>query len=60
MKVLVGLKNAGAIDRVIVADDSTDATPIIADRLGAEVVRQQDLLSEFGPVLGKGDAIGGR
>lgn len=54
---LVGLRAAGAVDRVLVLDRSTDATPWIAEAAGAEVVRQGDLLPETGPVHGKGDAM---
>ncbi len=54
---LVELRNAGVIDQVLVADDSTDGTASIAQDQGAEVVRQRDLYPEFGPVLGKGDAM---
>lgn len=55
---LVALREAGAIDQVLVLDDdSRDATGAIARRLGADVVRPAGLLPEFGPVLGKGDAM---
>lgn len=55
--VLVALREQGVIDRVIVADHSTDATPTIARAAGAEVVRQADLDPGHGPVCGKGDAM---
>ena len=55
---LVALREAGVIDQVLVLDDdSRDATGEIAARLGAEVVRPAELLPQFGPVLGKGDAM---
>jgi glucosyl-3-phosphoglycerate synthase len=55
---LVALREAGVIDQVLVLDDdSRDATGAIALRLGADVVRPAELLPEFGPVLGKGDAM---
>jgi len=54
---LVGLRRSGVLDRVLVADASTDETPRIAERAGAEVVRQWELQAEAGPVLGKGDAM---
>ncbi len=55
---LVGLLEAGAVDQVVVLDDdSRDGTGSIAAALGAEVVRPAALLPEFGPVLGKGDAM---
>lgn len=57
VEVLVGLRRQGLIDRVIVADDSRDATPTLAAQAGAEVVRQADLRAEAGPVRGKGDAM---
>jgi glucosyl-3-phosphoglycerate synthase len=55
---LVALREAGVIDQVVVLDDdSLDGTGAIAQRLGAEVQRPAALLPEFGPVLGKGDAM---
>jgi glucosyl-3-phosphoglycerate synthase len=55
---LVALREAGVIDQVVVLDDdSLDGTGDIARRLGAEVQRPVALLPEFGPVLGKGDAM---
>ncbi len=54
---LVALRRQGVLDRVVVADASSDDTPRLAERAGAEVVRQWDLHPELGPVLGKGDAM---
>jgi glucosyl-3-phosphoglycerate synthase len=55
---LVALREAGVIDQVVVLDDdSRDGTGAIAADLGAEVMRPAALLPEFGPVLGKGDAM---
>jgi glucosyl-3-phosphoglycerate synthase len=54
---LVPLVGAGVIDQIAVVDNSTDATPEIARALGVEVHDQEELLPEFGPVLGKGDAM---
>jgi glucosyl-3-phosphoglycerate synthase len=54
---LMGLTEAGAVDQVVVVDDSSDATAEIARARGAEVYRQCDLRPEAGPVLGKGDAM---
>ena len=55
---LVTLLEADAVDQVLVLDDdSRDGTGEIAARLGAEVVRPSTLLPQFGPVLGKGDAM---
>jgi glucosyl-3-phosphoglycerate synthase len=57
LEALTPLREAGLIDQLVVVDDSTDGTDLIARRHGAEVHRQRDLLPEFGPVLGKGDAM---
>ncbi len=54
---LVELVACGAIDQVLVVDDSSDATAEIAARAGADVVAQAAVLAEHGPVLGKGDAM---
>ena len=54
---LMPLVERGTIDQVVVVDDSSDGTGEIARRLGAEVHRQSDLCPQFGPVLGKGDAM---
>jgi glucosyl-3-phosphoglycerate synthase len=55
---LMALREAGAVDQVVVLDDdSRDGTGAIAASLGAQVVRPGALLPEFGPVLGKGDAL---
>ncbi|HEV2058805.1 MAG TPA: glucosyl-3-phosphoglycerate synthase [Solirubrobacteraceae bacterium] len=55
---LMGLREAGVIDQLVVLDDdSRDRTGAIARSLGAEVVRPAALLPAFGPVLGKGDAM---
>lgn len=57
VRELVALRRLGVIDRVLVADDSTDDTPRLAERAGAEVVRQADLDVAAGPVRGKGDGM---
>ena len=55
---LAGLRADGLIDDIVVIDgESTDGTAAVAARAGAVVHRESDLLSEFGPVLGKGDAM---
>jgi glucosyl-3-phosphoglycerate synthase len=54
---LVRLRSSGVIDQVVVVDASSDGTGEIAERLGAEVHSQGDLMPQFGPVLGKGDAM---
>ncbi len=55
---LVGLRDRGAIDQVVVVDaGSADGTADVAARHGAEVHQEADLLAWAGPVLGKGDAM---
>lgn len=54
---LMPLVAAGAVDQVLVADDSTDATAAVARAAGADVVAQAAVLSGYGPVQGKGDAM---
>jgi glucosyl-3-phosphoglycerate synthase len=51
------LLDAGSIDQLAVVDDSSDGTAELALSMGAEVYEQSALLPEFGPVLGKGDAM---
>jgi glucosyl-3-phosphoglycerate synthase len=57
VEALTPLIGAGAIDQLVVVDDSEDGTGEVAAARGAEVHRQSDLRSEFGPVEGKGDAM---
>jgi glucosyl-3-phosphoglycerate synthase len=57
LEALLPLQEQGVLDQVAVLDDSTDGTGEIATRLGAEVYDQASLRPEFGPVLGKGDAM---
>lgn len=55
---LCALEAAGVVDQVLVVDAaSADGTAEIAARHGAEVVQEGALLPQFGPVLGKGDAM---
>jgi glucosyl-3-phosphoglycerate synthase len=55
---LVALREAGVLDQVLVLDSgSRDGTGAIASALGADVLDPSELLPEFGPVLGKGDAM---
>lgn len=55
---LVGLRDRGAIDRVLVlAGGSSDGTEELAARAGAEVCDVGSVAPELGPVLGKGDAM---
>ncbi|MBJ7353541.1 MAG: glucosyl-3-phosphoglycerate synthase [Thermoleophilaceae bacterium] len=52
------LRDAGAIDQVIVVDaDSADGSAQAARSVGAEVHQESELLAEFGPPAGKGDAL---
>ncbi len=57
IRELIPLRDAGAIDQIVVVDASSDATGRIADALGAEVHIQDHLRPELGPALGKGDAM---
>ncbi|HUB73715.1 MAG TPA: glucosyl-3-phosphoglycerate synthase [Solirubrobacteraceae bacterium] len=55
---LVTLREAGAIDEVVVVDAaSQDGTAAVAERAGATVLQEAELLPSHGPVLGKGDAM---
>lgn len=55
---LMGLQEAGAIDEVVVIDAaSRDGTAALAASAGARVHQEAELLGEFGPVQGKGDAM---
>lgn len=52
------LRDAGAIDEVIVIDaDSIDGSAQAASAVGADVYQEGELLTEFGPPAGKGDAL---
>jgi len=56
--VLIGLRDAGAIDEVVVVDAaSADGTAAVAERAGAVVLQERELMPAHGPVLGKGDAM---
>lgn len=57
LEALLPLLEQGVIDQLLVADESSDGTGEIAQRLGAEVVRQSSIRPELGPVDGKGDAM---
>lgn len=55
---LVALRDAGAIDEVVVIDAaSNDGTARVAADAGARVLQEAELMPAFGPVLGKGDAM---
>ncbi len=58
VQALVELRDAGAIDEVVVVDAaSRDGTALEAQRAGATVYQEAELLPQFGPVRGKGDAM---
>jgi glucosyl-3-phosphoglycerate synthase len=58
VSALSRLREAGAIDELLVVDAaSADGTARVAERAGASVVQERELLPETGPVLGKGDAM---
>jgi glucosyl-3-phosphoglycerate synthase len=55
---LVRLREAGAIDEVVVVDAAShDGTAAVARSAGATVHQEAALMPQFGPVLGKGDAM---
>lgn len=61
-RVLTGtigpLVDEGLVDEVVVIDAASgDGTAELARAHGARVVQQDDVLAEFGPTLGKGDAL---
>jgi glucosyl-3-phosphoglycerate synthase len=52
------LREAGAIDEIVVIDAaSADGTAAVARRAGAVVWQEDELMPAYGPVLGKGDAM---
>lgn len=48
---------AGLVDEVVVIDGSADGTAARAEAAGAVVLRENEILPEFGLSLGKGDAM---
>jgi glucosyl-3-phosphoglycerate synthase len=55
---LSGLREAGAIDEIVVVDASSrDGTGAIAREAGARVLQERELMADMGEVLGKGDAM---
>jgi glucosyl-3-phosphoglycerate synthase len=55
---LAALRDRDLIDEIVVIDgDSEDGTAAVAASAGARVHRETDLMTEVGPVLGKGDAM---
>ena len=58
VEALLALREQGVIDEVVVVDAaSEDGTAERAERAGAVVWQEADLLPAHGPVLGKGDAM---
>ncbi|MGA2006144.1 MAG: glucosyl-3-phosphoglycerate synthase [Solirubrobacteraceae bacterium] len=58
VEVLAGLRERGAIDQLVVIDGgSSDDTARIAADAGASVFPESALMSSYGPVAGKGDAM---
>jgi glucosyl-3-phosphoglycerate synthase len=58
VQTLLGLRDQGVLDDVLVVDaGSPDGTAAVAERAGALVRQESELLPEFGQVLGKGDAM---
>lgn len=54
----VRLRDAGLVDQVVVVDAaSADQSAEFAERVGAEVFQEAELLPAAGPVEGKGDAL---
>ena len=57
-RVLAELRERGAIDQLLVIDgDSADGTARLAREAGAEVFQERSLMPEYGPAIGKGDAM---
>jgi len=55
---LTPLRDAGLLDELLVIDAaSADGTAAIAERAGATVVQESDVLPAHGPARGKGDAL---
>jgi glucosyl-3-phosphoglycerate synthase len=55
---LCELRAQGVLDEVVVVDAaSLDGTAALAERAGARVLQESELMPELGPVLGKGDAM---
>jgi glucosyl-3-phosphoglycerate synthase len=55
---LVELREGGVVDEVVIVDAaSADGTAAVAERAGATVLQEAQLMPSLGPVLGKGDAM---
>jgi glucosyl-3-phosphoglycerate synthase len=58
LATLAPVRESGLLDEVVVVDAaSTDATGRIAAAHGVRLLQESDLMPEFGPALGKGDAL---
>ncbi len=58
LKVLDELLTDGYIDEVVVVDaNSPDGTAEIAKQSKAKIFQQDELMTEYGPAIGKGDAM---
>jgi len=58
VSALLALAGRGVLDEVVVIDAaSPDGTAAVAERAGARVVQEAELMPSYGPVLGKGDAM---
>ncbi len=58
VRTLTELRDHDAIDEIVVVDAaSADGTAEVAERAGADVLQEAELMPELGPVLGKGDAM---
>jgi len=58
VETLLQLREAGVVDQLVVIDAASgDGTAELAERAGAVVHQQDELLSAYGPTLGKGDAM---
>ncbi|MGI8558995.1 MAG: glucosyl-3-phosphoglycerate synthase [Solirubrobacteraceae bacterium] len=56
--IVESLLSLGVLEEVVVVDAaSADGTAEVARRAGARVLQEDELLPEFGPVRGKGDAM---
>ncbi len=55
---LAPLRDLGLVEEIVVIDaSSADGTAAVAERAGAVVYQEAELLPAYGPVLGKGDAM---
>jgi glucosyl-3-phosphoglycerate synthase len=58
VSALAAQREAGVLDEIVVIDAaSADDTAALAERAGAAVFQESELMPEYGPVLGKGDAM---